>query len=58
MSLLEKNIIEKGQMNENMMELIKLDAGNNNNNKYKVEVICNSAVYTKKSASHLFGLYY
>ena len=40
------------------MELAKLDASNNNG-RYKLEAICNSVVYTKKSKSgHLSRLYY
>ena len=37
----------------------KLDAGDNDSNKYKMKAICNSAVYTRESeSSHLPGLYY
>ena len=37
----------------------KLDAGDNKGREYKVEAICDSAVYAKESESgHLLGLYY
>ena len=36
----------------------KLDADDNESGKYKVKAICNSAVYTRKSADYLSGLYY
>ena len=57
MSLLEQNITRKRQVDEN--NVAKLDAGNNKSGGYKMEVIYNSTVYTKKSESgHLSGLYY
>ena len=44
-------------MDENNMT--KLDIGNNESNKYKVETIRDSTVYPKESKSgHLPGLYY
>ena len=56
MSLLEQNTTRKGQVNENATEL---DASNNKGGKYKVEAICNSAIYAKKSElGHQLGLYY
>ena len=36
----------------------KLNAGNNKGGEYKVEAICDSAIYAKKAASYLPGLYY
>ena len=37
----------------------ELDAGDDKGGKYKVEAICNSAVYAKESESgHFLGLYY
>ena len=37
---------------------MELEAGNDEGGKYKVEAIRDSAVYAKKSAGHLSGLYY
>ena len=55
MSLLEQNTTRKERVNENKT---KLDAGNNSG-EYKVEAICNNAVYARKSESgYLSGLYY
>ena len=56
MLLLKKNIIKKKQIDKN--DIIKLDIDNNNSRKYKVKAIYNSAVYIKKLAGHLLGLYY
>ena len=42
-------------MDENVTEL---DAGDDESREYKMEAICNSAVYTRKSAGHLPELYY
>ena len=53
-SLLEQDTTRKGWVDENATEL---DAGNEGS-EYKVEAICNSAVYTRESAGHLPGLYY
>ena len=53
MSLLERDTTRKGRVDEKAMEL---DAGDNE--KYKVEAICNSAVYAKESTGHLPGLHY
>ena len=36
----------------------KLDANDNKRGEYKIEAICDSAVYAKKSASHLPGFYH
>ena len=35
----------------------ELDAGKDSG-KYKVEAICDNAVYARESAGHLLGLYY
>ena len=43
------------QMKKN---IIKLNTGNNNNEEYKVEIICENTVYVKKLAGHLSKLYY
>ena len=57
MLLLEQDTTRKEQIDKNATKLAKLDAGKDNS-MYKVKAICNSAVYAKKSASHLSGLYY
>ena len=56
MSLLEQNTNRKRQVNKN--NITKLDAGNNEGNKYKMKAICNSAVYIKESTGYLLRLYY
>lgn len=39
--------------------ITKLDVGNNESKKYKIEAICISAIYKKKlKSSHLLKLYY
>ena len=53
MLLLKLNTIKNWQINENTIKLAKLDIGDNDSNEYKVEAICNSVVYTKKSVSYL-----
>ena len=58
MLLLEKDIIKKRQVDKNAIELAKLDVGNNENNKYKVKAICNSAIYARELAGHLLEFYY
>ena len=55
MSLLEQEITKKEQINK---KLTKLEFETGNNEKYKVEVIWNSAVYANKAKDHLLGLYY
>ena len=40
------------------MELTELNADNNKDGKYKMEAICNSAIYAKELMGHLLGLYY
>lgn len=54
MSLLKQDTIKKKQVE------IAIELNKNNNKEYKVEAICNSEVYTKKSDSghHLPDLYY
>ena len=57
MLLLEQDTIRKRQMNELFLELEpEFDA--DDNKKYEVEVIIDSAIYTKKAERHLSGLYY
>ena len=56
-SLLEQDTTKKEQVDENATELAELDAGENSN-EYKIEAICDSAVYARESAGHLPGLYY
>ena len=53
--LLEQDITKKEQVDKNVTEL---DAGDNKSGEYKVEAICDSAVYARESAGHLPGLYY
>ena len=56
MFLLEQDITRKKRVHEEDAE--KLDAGDDNR-KYKVEVIWDSAVYARESElGHLLGLYY
>ena len=58
MLLLQQNTIRKRQKDEKIAEQLEFEAGSNNK-EYKVEGICDSAVYIKESeASHLSGLYY
>lgn len=55
-SLLEQDITKKGQVDK-IMPSLKIDEGNSK--KYKINVICNSKVYTKKlDSGHLLGFYY
>ena len=57
MLLLEWKIIRKKQVYEN--NAIELDAYKNDSEKYKIEAIYNSVVYTKKlKLDHLPELYY
>ena len=54
MLLLKKDITKKRQVDK---KITKLNL--NNNKKYKIKVIWNSVIYTKKSVlSHLPELYY
>lgn len=56
MLLLEKDTTWKKQVDKIMSQL---EFEENSNKKYKVKVICNSAIYTKKlKSSYLPGLYY
>ena len=55
-SLLEQDSTKKGRVDKNAT---KLDAGDNESSEYKMEAICNSAVYAKESESgYILGLYY
>ena len=55
MLLLEQDTTRKGRVDK---DATKLDAGNNKSEEYKIEAICDSAVYIRESANHLPGLYY
>ena len=58
MSLLKQDTTRKGRMDEKIAEQLEFEASGNNK-EYKVEGICDSAVYIRKSeAGHLPGLYY
>ena len=37
---------------------IKLNAIDNKSKKYKIAIICNNAVFARKSVDYLLGLYY
>ena len=55
MTLLDKDTIKKGEINENV---IKLDVAKNSSG-YEIEAIWNSAVYIRESKSgYVPGLYY
>ena len=55
MSLLKKNIVRK----ERIEEVLKLNVGNKDSKKYKMEAIYNSAVYVNELKSgHLPSFYY
>ena len=54
MSLFEQDNTRKKQVDEN--NATKLDASNSK--EYKVEIIWDSAVYTKESEGYLPGFYY
>lgn len=56
MSSLELDTTKKKRVDKN--NIAKLDIGNDKNGEYKVEAICNNAVYAKKSTSYLPRLYY
>ena len=57
-SLLEQEITKKRQVDKKTMEQLEFKAGSNNK-EYKIESICNSAVYARKlEAGHLSGFYY
>ena len=57
MSLLEQDITRKGQVDKKTLQLEFEDDGEGE--EYKVEAICDSAVYTKQlESSQLSGLYY
>ena len=54
-SLLEQDIMKKGQMNETQLDF-KFETGDNK--KYEVDGIWDSAVYAKKLVGQVPGLYY
>ncbi len=54
--MLEKNTTRKGQVDKVMFRLEFENDGNGK--KYKIEAICDNAVYAMKSEGHLPGLYY
>ena len=56
-SLLEQNIIRKGQTNEIFPEP-ELEFDASNNKEYEIEAIKDSVVYVKEAKKHLPGLYY
>ena len=57
-SLLEQDITKKGQVDKKTVEQLEFEVGSNNKD-YKVEGICDSAVYAKESEiGHLSGFYY
>ena len=57
-SLLEQDTTRKGRVDEEIRQ-IEFDVGDNDNREYEVEVIRDSAVYTRELESgHLPGLYY
>ena len=56
MSLLEQDTTKKGRVSK---EVLELDAGNEDSEKYKVEAIRDSAVYANKLESgYPLGFYY
>ena len=54
MSLLEQNTTTK----KYVKKLLKLDVGDKNNKKYKVEGIWDNIIYTRESKNHLSEFYY
>ena len=57
-SLLEQDTTRKGRVDEKTAEQLEFEAGGNNE-EYKVEGICDSAVYARElEAGYLLGLYY
>ena len=58
MSLLEQDITKKGRVDKKTAEQLEFEVGGNNE-EYKVEGICDSAVYARQSeVGHLSYLYY
>ena len=55
MSLLKQGTNRKERVDKKLTEL-KFEAGNRE--EYRVEAICDSAIYIKKVEGHLSGLYY
>ena len=51
---LEQDTTRKGRVDKNATEL---DAGEVSG-KYKMDAICDNAVYARESVGHLLGLYY
>ena len=57
-SLLEPDTIRKGQIDAKTAEQLEFESGGNNK-EYKVEGICDSAVYARElEVGHLPGFYY
>ena len=56
MSLLEQDTTRKGRVDEN--NAAELDAGDNEGNEYKIEAICNSAVYVRESETGYLSEFY
>ena len=54
--LLKQDTTSKKQVD--IKDVTELDTNKNDNRKYKVESIHNSAIYAKKSMGHLLRLYY
>ena len=53
-----QKIIKKRWIDKKIVEQLKFETGRNNK-EYKIESICNNAVYTRKSETgYLLGLYY
>ena len=58
MYLLEQDITKKGRVDKKTAKQLKFEAGSGNE-EYKVESICDSAVYARESeVGNLPGLYY
>ena len=55
MSLLEQDTTKRGRVDKTTSQM-EIDEGDSQ--KYEVEAICDSAVYTRESEGHLPGLYY
>ena len=57
-SLLEQNTTRKGRVDKKTAKQLEFEAGSNNE-EYKVESICDSAIYARElETGHLVGLYY
>ena len=55
MSLLKQNTTKKERVDKKVTEL-EFETGNKE--EYKVEAICNNAIYAKEAKGHLLGLYH